>query len=282
MDAVLLCMKKRGIRFFRKIQFPNTDVIRFHKKDNFLGLLRSRKDAYDNVLVMAHGGTSSILTTTHDISHPFEIYISLSETKAFSNNFIFAVSCLTANEFGKQCISDGAIAYLGYQVEIGALFASHSLQKSNIPKKVSTAIDTIIKRIFLDELSKSFERFLKEPISVQLLKEIFSFSLEKRISQLTEMTPDRIYEVYGIKINEHDRQKYFLTLVLNELSFLDDVSKRLVCIGDENYISASFLNHINTDGRSAPFSLTDLESNSFFKSMHHEGYKEYLRALVTN
>lgn len=72
MDAILLCMKKRGILFFRKIKFPTTNVVRFHAKNNFLGLLRSRCNEYDNVLIMAHGANHAILTTTTDLHRPYE------------------------------------------------------------------------------------------------------------------------------------------------------------------------------------------------------------------
>ncbi len=281
MDAILLCMKKRGIRFFKNIKFPDSEVIIFHKKDNFLGLLFHRKKEYDNVMVMAHGSSRGILTTTHDPSHQYEIYISLEEACAFKNDFVFAVSCSTANEFGQRCVTEGAIAYLGYQVEIGGLFSSYEKENSNIPKRINTAVDTIIKRIFVEELSRSYEKFLKEPISVQLLKEFFSFSIERRISKLLSMSSEQIYTNYNVKIPPRDYKKYVARIVLDVLSYLDEVSGKLVCLGDNNYISASYFAYRKLEGADSHNLSDELEANPFFCALQHESYKAYLRDLVT-
>lgn len=280
MDAILLCMKKRGIRFFSSIKFPNTIVVKFHKKDNFLGLLHRRKEEFDNILLMAHGSSKGILTTTHDLNQQYTIYISIEESYVFKNNFVFAVSCSTANEFGQSCVDKGAIAYLGYQVEIGGLFSTYSEQNFNIPKRVSTAIDTIIKSIFIEELSYSYEKFLREPISVQLLKEIFSFSIEKRISHLLNMSPEQIHISFNVKISERDYEKYVAGIVLNVLSYLDEVSRRLICIGDSNYISASYFVYRKQEGVNSSDLLSELETNKFFVELQHEPYKAYLRNLI--
>ncbi len=278
MDAILLCMKKRGIRFFQKIKFQKTKVTRFHKKDNFLGLLCDREMYFDNVLLMAHGCAKGILNPTRNLSRPYEIYISLNETRNFRNDFVFAISCLTANEFGERCIEEGAIAYLGYQVEIGGLFSSESKE---IPKKIRGAVDIIIKRIFLEELSLSYEKFLTELISVQLLKEYFSFSLEKRISSIANMTPEEIYNEFDIKISDRNYQKYFVATILNTLSYLDEVSNRLICIGDSNYISSSSLISRKRNGLDSATLLNELENNQFFVKLKHTLYKKYLRDLTS-
>lgn len=279
-DAILLCMKKRGIRFFSSIKFPNTIVMRFHKKDNFLGLLRRRMEEFDNVLLMAHGSSKGILITTNNPNHQYTVYISIEESCVFKNDFVFAVSCSTVNEFGQSCVDKGAIAYLGYQVEIGGLFSSYSEQNFNIPKRINTAIDTIIKRIFIEELSYSYERFLREPISVQLLKEIFSFSIEKRISHLLNMSPEQIFNSFKVPISERDYKKYVVGIVLNALSYLDEVSQRLICIGDGNYISASYFVYRKQEGVNSSDLLNELETNQFFIALQHEPYKAYLRNLI--
>ena len=241
MDAILLCMKKRGIRFFKKINFPTTNVIRFHAKENFLGLLRARIQNFDNVLVMAHGSNHSILTTTTNPNHKYEEYITSKDTYAFKNDFVFAVSCLTALEFGKHCINQGAIAYLGFEVELGYLFSSYPGERSFVPKRVSTAVDTIIKHIFIEELSQSYEEFLRTPINVRTLKERFSFLLEKRIAELPQFTPVEFREKYGINFSERDHKNFVVQLTLQVLSYLNEILPHLVCLGDENYLSASYI-----------------------------------------
>lgn len=277
MDAILLCMKKKGIYFFRKIQFPNTDVIRFHTKENFLGLLRSRYDNYDNVLIMAHGGNHAILTTTTELCNPYITYIKEEDTDVMKNDFVFAVSCLTANGFGKRCVENGCIAYLGYQVEISRLFSSAPSPKNSTPDTVITAVNTLVKHIFVKELSVAYEEFLRTPISVQVLRERFAFALEKKLAELSNMTPEQVFAIYSIRIKKKHFQAYAVNLILDVLSFLNDVLPRLICIGDENYISSSFIRYRKADGFSSAQISAELISNPFFQRLAHTEYKNYLR-----
>lgn len=280
MDAILLCMKKRGIRFFKRIKFQNTDVIRFHAKNNFLGLLNTREREFDNILLIAHGSSKAILTTTHDYNTPYTVYISADEVNAFQNDFVFAVSCSTANDFGKRCVDEGAIAYLGYQVELGCLFYSYTGKNSNVPKRITTAVDTIIKRVFVEALSFAYEEFLTNPYSVRVLRERFAYLLEKRIAQLTNMSAKQLYEEYNIKITECDCDKFVVDIILRVLSYLDDILPRLVCVGDENYISASYITYRKRNGADNESLLKELESIEAFKALSHNRYKQYLRDMA--
>lgn len=280
MDAILLCMKKSGIRFFSKIRFPNTEVVRFHAKKNFMGLLRSRRSEYDNVLVMAHGGNDAILTTTRDLHRPFVRYIGRDEVDAFENDFVFAVSCLTANEFGGKCIERGSIAYLGYQVEIGFLFSANPSSESCVPNSVITSINTLIKHAFIESLSKAYEDFLQKPISVKLLRLRFAFEFEKRLSLLLEMTPKEVHEKYGVKFNDRHYAAYVTNLILKTIENLNEILPKLVCVGDENYISSTFIKFRKQEGQSGTEILQELESNPSFVDLRHEEYKSYLRKLA--
>lgn len=264
----MLAMKKRGIRFFSKIQFNKTDVKRFYSKDDFLPYLSSRRANNDNVLLMAHGSSSAILTTTRNPNKPFNIYISETETHVFQNDFVFAVSCLTANEFGQKCIDNGAISYLGYQVEIGPLFSSDSTPITNLPKRVSTALDTIIKHIFVQSLSVAFQEFLCNPISVSTLRERFSYLIERGISELLILNAEQIYDKYNIKICERDYNNYVVALVLRVLSLLNEISLRLVCLGEENYISPTFVDYYFNNGKTLEEILECITNNEYYKKMN--------------
>lgn len=279
MDGIMLAMKKRGIRFFSKIKFNNTDVKRYYGKVEFLPFVRSRRDANDNILLMAHGGKHAILTTTINPSAAYDIYISSDETTAFRNDFVFAISCLTALEFGKKCVQNGAIAYLGYQVEIGSLFNSYSTSVTNLPKRVSNAIDIMIKRIFVQSLSKAYEEFLCHPISVNTLRERFSYLLERGIVEILSLTTDQIFEKFGIKIQEHHYKKYMITIVLRALSELKEISSRLVCIGEENYISPTFINHYYSSGFSKEQLLSIIETNQYYVKMNIQ-HQEMIRECI--
>lgn len=280
MDAILLCMKKKGIRFFGSIRFPNTNVARFHEKTEFLGTLRNRRSYYDNVLIMAHGHNDCILTTTRDMNHPYRRYIGCNDVGAFENNFVFAVSCLTANVFGGKCIERGSIAYLGYQIEIGHLFSVEPGSESCVPGSVITNVNTLIKHIFIESLTKSYEDFLRNPISVKLLRMRFSFEIEKRLSMLLEMTSHEIHEKYNIKINERHYAAYATNLILKTIENLNEILPRLVCVGDENYISSTFVRFRKEMGISGEEILRELETNQAFIDLQHEQYKAYLRELA--
>lgn len=280
MDAILLCMKKRGIRFFRKIKFPTTDIIRFHAKDNFLGLLRRRHNEYDNVLIMAHGAKHAILTTTTDLHRPYTTYIDEKDIDAFKNDFVFAVSCLTANVFGRSCVEKGSIAYLGYQIEFGYLFSYDQGPQSHIPGSVIIAVNTLIKHIFIEELSKAYEEFLKSPINVCALRERFAFAFEKRLVELSDMTADQVYSKYSIKISKRHHKEYAVKMILDILSLLNDILPRLICIGDENYISSSYIKFRKEAGIKPAEISKELEDNPYFQKLAHEEYKCYLRKIA--
>lgn len=280
MDAILLCMKKKGIRFFGSIRFPNTSVARFYEKTGFMGMLRKRRSNYDNVLIMAHGWNDCILTTTRDPRHPYRKYIGCDDVGAFENDFVFAVSCLTANTFGGKCIERGSIAYLGYQVEIGYLFSADPGLESCVPGSVITNVNTLIKHVFIESLSKSYEDFLQNPMSVKLLRMRFSFEVEKRLSMILEMMPKEIHEKYNIKINERHYAAYATNLILKTIENLNEILPRLVCVGDENYISSTFVRFRKEEGMSGEEILRELESNQSFVDLQHAQYKSYLRELA--
>lgn len=280
MDAILLCMKKKGIRFFRKIRFPTTNVVRFNAKENFLGLLRSRSNEYDNVLIMAHGANHAILTTSTDLHMPYVAYIGKQDADALKNNFVFAVSCLTANQFGKSCVEKGSIAYLGYQVEIGCLFASDPGPQSKVPGSVTTAVNTLVKHIFIQELSKAYEEFLKTPISVCVLKERFAFAFEKELAELSDMSAEQVYSKYSVKISNCHYKAYAVKMILGVLAVLDDILPKLICIGDENYISSSFIKYRRLSGISPAEISEELEANPYFQKLAHDEYKRYLRQVA--
>lgn len=243
MDAILLCMKKRGIRFFSKIRFAKVNVQKYYEKNSFLSHLRREKQKAENVMIMAHGSSDAILTTTRNPMHQYTTYISGNEADAFANDFVFAVSCLTANDFGQKCIDNGTRTYLGYQIEIGAFFNASLSATSQVPKRIEIAINTIVKHIFVESLSEAYEDFLTNPVSVNSFKEYFSFLLEKRISNLLDLDLDTLYNKFGIKIISRHYEKYITTIILCVLSNLNDVLTKLVCLGDSSYISPTFIKY---------------------------------------
>lgn len=207
-------------------------------------------------------------------------FVNCAKSAALENDFVFAVSCLTANEFGKCCVEKGSIAYLGYQVEIGCLFTSDPSPQSNVPDSIITAVNTLVKHIFIAELSKAYEEFLKTPISVRVLKERFAFAFEKRLAELLDMSTEQVYNKYSVKISERHYTAYAVKMILNVLAVLDDILPKLICIGDENYISSSYIRFRKEAGFSSNEISEELEANPYFQKLAHDEYKRYLRGIA--
>lgn len=274
-DAILLCMKKRGIRFFGRIKFPNTDVIRYHTRTEFLAHVRSRENEYDNVLFMAHGAEDSIITPVFR-TQKYVRYITEAEADAFKNDFVFAVSCSTAKQFGRKCVEEGAIAYLGYEVQFGNLFSCTNDNNRVFPKHVRKSIDLIVKHIFINALSSAYEEFLRNPISVKVLRERYAFLLEQSIAELSDMTVDELHTRYSVRISEHEFNKYFVYLVSMTLSSLDEILPCLICLGDENYISPTFIKYQIEMGKDSNYLAQELQENASFQMIHNQAFRAYM------
>lgn len=275
MDAILLCMKKRGIRFFAKVKFHNTKVVKYHTNTSFLAHVRSRETEYDNILFMAHGAEDSIITPVFR-TQKFIRYISEDEADAFKNDFVFAVSCSTAVKFGKKCVESGAIAYLGYEVQFSDLFSCTNDLNRTFPRRVRKSLDVVIKHIFINALTTAYEEFLRNPISVNVLRERFSFLLEQNIAELSDLSADELHAKYRVRISEHALQKYLVYLVPMTLSTLDEILPRLVCIGDANYISPTFIEYQMIQGKDTACILRELISNDAFNSIQNQEYRTYV------
>lgn len=277
MDVIFLCMKKSGIRFFNKIKFSKIKCIKLHLKHPFLCILKRRKSEYDIVLIMAHGASGCILTTSRDLHQRYVTYIDKSETTDFINDFVFAVSCDTANEFGKESIKNGAIAYLGYQIKIAKLFCTKG---PNIPSRISSAFDTIIKHIFIEEISANIEAFVTEITTVKLLRDKLSFDIERRLYNLQEMNSQQIHELYGVKIDDKQLKKYMGPIMVKQLEFVDEVNRHFVCLGDGNYFYHGFITECLNRGQDRTSILERMCANEAYSSIDNVSYKEYLKNKI--
>lgn len=275
MDAILLCMKKRGIRFFGKIKFLNTDVVRYYTRTGFLAHVRSRECEYDNILFMAHGAEDSIITPVFR-AQKFIRYITEEEADAFKNDFVFAVSCSTAKQFGPKCVEEGAIAYLGFEVQFSSLLACTNENNRSFPKHVRKGMDLIVKRIFIHALSSAYEDFLRNPISVKVLRERFAFLLEQSIAELSDMTVGELHTRYDVRITEQEYNKFFVYLVSMTLSSLDEILPSLVCLGEENYISPTFIKYQIEQGKSVANLTQRLTENASFQKIENSEFRTYM------
>lgn len=283
MDIIHLCMKKRGIRFLYNVKkiIPNylgeLEYINLGTKGDFLRLLNQRKTDYDIVLVTAHGANHCILTTTSDLNEPFKSYIDKSETTGFENDFIFAFSCDTANEFGLESIKNGALAYIGYEVKISSIF---NVTSDEVPKRIRKSLNVILKRIIVEELSKSLTKFAKTPMSAETLRQHFAFQVEKRLYELQDMNVQEIFQVYGVKIDKYLYRKYFAQIMINQLKDIDEINRHLVCLGDKNYFYHGFIGEMIKNGKNDSEINQLINKKNMLEKLENVKYKDYINCCM--
>lgn len=251
MELIQLCMKKRGIRFFSKIpkELKKTIVSSrcksYSTKEGFLAELARRENEYDMILIAAHGAEDKIIIpiTQFDLyrqenpersNEKYRSYIELKDTRFFKNDFVFAVSCLTAQEFGPALVKNGVIAYLGYDVIIENLF---NVSNICISSRVKELYEIVVKRIFVRELVQAVTRFLVDMQNVLVLKQWFAFRLEKSLIEFFSMSVEEVYDAYGIRINKDIWHRNKQKLQIQQLNFLGEINRHLIIIGDPQYIS---------------------------------------------
>lgn len=251
MELIQLCMKTRGIRFFSKIPkkfkciMPDDKYKCFYKKEPFLAELAKRENEYDIILITSHGAANSIIVpiTQYDPyrqEHPersndgFKKYITIKDTHFFKNDFVFAVSCLSAQEFGPEVVKKGVITYLGYDVLIQNLF---NVSNICISSRVRELYETVVKRIFVNELTQAITMFLNDMLNVSTLKQLFAFRLEKRLLEFFSMDANEVCNTYGLRINQDIWNKNKQKLQVQQLNFLNEINRHLIIIGDPKYIS---------------------------------------------
>lgn len=291
MECIQLCMKKRGIRFFAKIPKKIEHIMvrdsfkSYTTKERFLAELARRENEYDMILITAHGAENKIIVpiTQFDpyrLEHPersndhYRTYLSLEDTQFFKNDFVFAVSCLTAQEFGPAVVKNGVIAYLGYDVIIENLF---SVSEVCLSSRVRTLYETVIKRIFVEELVQSISHFFNDMQSVLMLKELFALRLEKSLIKFFSMSSEEVYATYGLGINKDIWNRNREKLQIQQLNFLGEINNHLVIIGDSKYIS---LYGLENGCRIDEQTYDRLKRVSFDNKDYEKTFKDKLEHLV--
>ena len=88
------------------------------------------------------------------------------------------------------------------------------------------------------------------------------------ISQFqTTLNIEQIHAKYNIKISERNYNNYIVTLVLRVLTDLNEISSRLVCLGEENYISATFVDYYLKNGKTKAEILKCIKLNEYYQKM---------------
>ena len=278
MDLLHLSMKKPGIRFLNKLEFQAPiNYVKVHVKTPFFNILDRRSSNYDVVLITAHGSKDSILTVnSRDLNNQFKRYIFLEDTRYFVNDFIFAVSCDTALEFGEKSIENGALTYLGYSMKIEKMF---SCNHKNIPKRIVHGYNIMFKKIFREALQDNLNIFLRYPTSVAMFKERLSFNIEQKLTQLFTLNPYDIHQKYGVKITEREINKYNAHIVMKQLEVINEIDKHFVCLGDANFFyHGTVVEMCKSHGKDQTKKY--ISKLQFYKELSNQKYKQYVESLM--
>ncbi len=278
MDLLHLCMKKSGIRFLNKLKLQDSiEYKKVHMKNHFFNILNSRRSKYDIVLITAHGSKDSILTVDlRNLNHPYSRYILLDDTRSFVNDFVFAVSCDTALEFGGKSIENGAITYLGYSMKIEKLF---SCKYENAPKRIIDGYNIIFKKIFREALQENLNLFIQQPTSVAMFKERLTFDIEQNLNQLSSLKSEDILEKYQVKITANEMKKYNAHIVMRQLEVINEIDKHFVCLGDSNFFyHGTVVEMCKKNGKQKTKNY--ISQLQFYNDLSNEKYKQYIESLM--
>lgn len=278
-------LRNPGIRFLSRTTkkmtglISDSEVIRLRNKNMLFKYLATNVSAYDVVLLTAHGSSDSILTNSRDLNKKFVRYIGEEETNGFSNKFIFAVSCQTANSFGKKCVENGANAYIGYNMMFGHLF---NYSDVGVPGRICKWYNTLFKRIYLEELRNSLEEMYTLPVTAQYTKEKFAFRLEKRLYSIQIDGFKKTCEKYSLNIPYKNYSKYFPSLILKQITEIRIINKSIVCLGDINYISHHSLDNLLVIQKIKEDQNFNMQIKELIELCENTEYKTYLNKKFTS
>lgn len=274
MKVIHLYTPKRGVRFYSKVKsilqnsLHEVNYEYFTDKESFFAELGREENEYDIVLIFAHGAEDSIIIPRpywDALNHntQYQRYIHIEDTKKLIRDFVFSVACYTAMEFGPKAIENGALSYLGYDISIERIFYVEDLK---ISKKIRRFYELQIKKIFVEELTKSISMFIYEFHSVSMLKQNFSFRLEKRLIHLFNMTVQEIKKEYNYGIDESVWNKDKPKIKMLQLNFLNELSQHMIICGDPNYISIIGF----SQGKKLDKDLIERLENTHFENKQYE------------
>ena len=81
---------------------------------------------------------------------------------------------------------------------------------------------------------------------------------------------------YNVRISDHEFNKYFVYLASMTLSYLDEILPCLVCLGDENYISPTFIKYQMEQGKDRDSLSQELQENTSFQKIQNQQFRTYL------
>lgn len=201
----------------------------------FKEILGKRMDLPDVILIMAHGSDDAILTID---GGKFKKIFTVDETNLLMNNFVFAFSCYTTKVFGASAIEKGAITYIGFDDTIEKVFTINT----NEYKDISSKLEIIIKRIYMNNFSQEFEKFIRNCYTANELYQRIMLKVNSEIVKLIKMAIPDLNTKYDLSFKETDKSIIVKIIKLELASKFDYINEKMRLLGDKNYIPWFFIN----------------------------------------
>ena len=231
---------KAGVRFFKRIskslpsKLKTTTYEGYRLKKDFLFTLKRREKNKDFVLITTHGSPGYLLLPTPREENAYKRYIAAEDLQGIQNDIIFAFSCETVLNFGQKLIDHGAVAYIGYDIQLPQTFTITG--EWNIPRRLRKSVEMILKKILSENIAICVAKAINESMTVQELSSYFSFCLEKEIITFFNLSPDEVAERYNIIVNGRLWTAYSPILQIKQLEVIQDINTHMRCLGNSQCV----------------------------------------------
>jgi hypothetical protein len=171
-DDTTYYLSRWSFQAITKASAKGIKVLDLHKnkasKSNVESMLAKQKPSL--VLFNGHGSEDTVT------GHNNELVITKNNSKLLKGKIIYALSCCSAKELGKNSVEEGAEAYVGYDDDFIFVYE---------PTKISRPLSDETAKLFLEPSNKLVISLIKGnsvEISCKCSKEAFSDNIQKLLS----------------------------------------------------------------------------------------------------
>jgi hypothetical protein len=212
--------------------FNNESEILYNQcKDinDFIQTLNSRLTSPDIVIITSHGSDDSLLSLRR--GRMIRV-MRKSQTRFFKHNFIVAIACQTANEFGPEAIRESAQTYVGFNDFIQCDFEFDSSKNG----KLNSILEVIFKKVYQDSFNHSLEKFIKQCWTSNEFVQNWEIDFKRKVRQTGKMNLEEIRTEYSVPVTEKYEEQIKTLIKLEFISKYNTLNEKLVLLGDPNYI----------------------------------------------
>lgn len=208
--------------------------------NDFLGFLNSRLTYPDVVLITAHGTNNAILRLRKGT---LVKAMRLHQTRLFKHNFVFAISCGTATEFGSKAIDEAAQVYIGFDDEIQSDFKFDNGSNN----KFNLILESVFKEIYQTSVNEAFEIFIKKCLTAKEFCMHMDLIFKRQVRKTLRMGIKELRTIYSAPITDKYVSELKAIIKLQFLAKFDSLRGKITLLGDEQFVPWYFINRLNEE-----------------------------------